>query len=227
VIIKGVSFFVNNDMRCFKLKKVYELILKTLNDKDIQDQRVSKKNLAKVIYYRLLIARLGEEDNNFWWESRILSSVGRINMIPFLPRTFHQQRFDMAQKCVRQKELNAISVNKVITLFHFGYEFENKVFDPAIKMLAARSGWKEILGELESIEHTYVDRHWARDYFNQHRLETFENVAGDSYELGTKRRYFYIHPEELEEVIHNLISIFDYAKRGQVTIPYYKRVAVD
>ena len=56
-----------------------------------------------------MIARLGEEDNNFWWESRILSSVGRINMMPFLPKTFYQQRFEMAQKCVRQKELSANS----------------------------------------------------------------------------------------------------------------------
>ena len=209
------------------MTKIYDLILENLKDSDIQDHRVSKKNLAKVIFYRLIIARLGEEDNNFWWESRILSSVGRINMIPFLPRTLHQQRLDMAQKCVRQKELSAINVNKVITLFHFGYEFENKVYEPAIKLLATRSGWKDILGEIEKIEQISFDTHWARDYFNEPRLETFENVAGDSFELGSKRRHFYIHPEELEEVLHNLISIFDYAKRGQITIPYYKRVAVD
>ncbi|PRR87743.1 hypothetical protein C6W23_17340 [Bacillus atrophaeus] len=209
------------------LKKIYELIINNLKESDIQDLRVSKKNLAKVIYYRLLIARLGEEDNNFWWESRILSSVGRINMMPFLPRTFHHQRFEMAQKCVRQKELSSINVNKVITLYHFGYEFENKVFEPALKMLAARSVWKEILDELENIENISFDKHWARDYFNEPRMETYENVSGDTYELGSKRRYFYIHPEELEEVLLNLISVFDYAKRGHITIPYYKRVAVD
>lgn len=102
------------------------MIFDIIKDSDIQDKRVSKKNLAKVIYYRIMIARLGEEDNNFWWESRILSSVGRLNMIPFLPKTFFQQRFDMAIKAVRQKEINTIHVNKVITLFHFGYEFEKK-----------------------------------------------------------------------------------------------------
>lgn len=209
------------------MKKIQDLILNILKDSDIQDQRVSKKNLVKVIYYRLMIARLGEEDNNFWWESRILSSVGRINMMPFVPKTFYQQRFDMAQKCVRQKELSAISVNKVITLFHFGYEFENKVYEPALKMLTARPEWKDILGELETVENISFDTHWARDFFNEPRLETFENVSGESYELGSKRRHFYIHPEELEEVIHNLISIYDYAKRGHVMIPYYKRVAVD
>ncbi|MDM5283765.1 BREX-6 system BrxE protein [Peribacillus frigoritolerans] len=209
------------------MKKIYEMILKTLKDSDIQDQRVSKKSLAKVIYYRLMIARLGEEDNNFWWESRILSSVGRINMVPFLPRTFYQQRLGMAQKSVRQKELSSISVNKVITLFHFGYEFENKVYEPAVNMLAERPEWMDILGELEMVEYISFDPHWARDFFNEPRLETFENVSGESYDLGSKRRHFYIHTEEIEEVIHNLISVYDYAKRGQVTIPYYKRVAVD
>jgi len=209
------------------MKKIYDIIINNIKDSDIQDRRVSKKSLAKVVYYRLMIARLGEEDNNFWWESHILSSVGRINMMPFLPRTFYQQRVDMAQKNVRQKELNNVNVNKVITLFHFGYDFEKKVYEPLLDMLSSRSGWKEMLHELETVEDFSFDTHWARDFFNEPRLETFENVSSDSYELGSKRRHFYIHTEELEEVIHNLISVYDYARKGQVTIPYYKRVAVD
>ena len=91
-------------------------------------------------------------------------------MMPFLPKTFYQQRFDMAQKCVRQNELSAISVNKVITLFHFGYEFENKVYEPALKMLAARTEWKDILEELETVENISFDTHWARDFFNEPRI---------------------------------------------------------
>ncbi len=209
------------------MKKVYDLILNNIEDSDIQDRRVSKRNLAKVIYYRLMIARLGEEDNNFWWESRILGSVGRMNLMPFLPRTFYQQRLDMAQRSVRQKELHSIRANKVITLFHFGYDFEKKVYEPAVKMLASRKEWKDILLEIEIIENYSFEPHWARDFFNEPRLDTFDNVSGESYELGSKRRHFYIHNEELEEVIHQLISVYDYAKKGQVTIPYYKRVAVN
>lgn len=203
------------------------MILDNIKESDIQDKRVSKKNLAKIIYYRLIIARLGEEDNNFWWESRILSSVGRLNMMPFLPKTFFYQRFDIALKAVRQKEINTIPINKVISLFHFGHEFENKVFEPALKLIVKRKGWKEVLLELEKIENQSFNKHWARDFFNEYRLETFENVSGNSYELGSKTRHFYIHAEELEEVIHNLISVYDYASKGQITIPYYKRVAVD
>lgn len=209
------------------MKKVYEMILHTLKDSDIQDRRVSKKHLAKIIYYRLMIARLGEEDNNFWWESQILSSVGRLNLLPFLPKTFYKQRFDMAQKVVRQKEIDAIKVNKVITLFHFGYNFETNVFNPAIRMLVERPDWKNILDEVEKLENIFFEPHWAREFFNEPRLESFDNVTGESFEIGTKRRYFYIYPEELEEVIHNLISVYDYAKKGFVTIPYYKRVAVE
>ncbi|WP_336825130.1 BREX-6 system BrxE protein [Sporosarcina sp. USHLN248] len=209
------------------MKKIYDLIVNNIEDSDIQDRRVSKRNLAKVIYYRLMIARLGEEDNNFWWESRILGTVGRMNLMPFLPRTFYQQRLDMAQKSVRQKELHSISVNKVITLFHFGYDFEKKVYGPAVEMLASRKEWKNILHEIETIENYSFEPHWARDFFNEPRLDTFDNVSGESYELGSKRRHFYIHNEELEEVIHQLISVYDYARKGQVTIPYFKRVAVN
>ncbi|MEK4181340.1 BREX-6 system BrxE protein [Aeribacillus sp. FSL K6-1121] len=209
------------------MKAIYNMIFDIIKDSDIQDKRVSKKNLAKVIYYRIMIARLGEEDNNFWWESRILSSVGRLNMIPFLPKTFFQQRFDMAIKAVRQKEINTIHVNKVITLFHFGYEFEKKVFEPALKMLTSRKEWKDILLEIEKIENISFTKHWARDFFDEHRLQTFENVSGNAFEIGSKTRHFYIHNEELEEVIHNLVSVYDYASKGQITIPYYKRVAVD
>lgn len=209
------------------MRKIYDMILNCIKESDIQDKRVSKKNLAKVIYYRLMIARLGEEDNNFWWESRILSSVGRLNMLPFFPKTFFQQRFDMAKKAVRQKELNSIPVNKVITLFHFGYEFENKVFDPALRMISTRKEWNDILLKTEKIENTSFENYWARDFFDEPRLETFAKVSGDSFELGLKRRHFYIYSQELEEVIHNFISIFDYARKGHVTIPYYKRVAVE
>lgn len=209
------------------MKKIYDLILNNIEDSDIQDRRISKRNLAKVIYYRLMIARFGEEDNNFWWESRILGSVGRMNLMPFLPRTFYQQRLAMAQKSVRQKELDSISANKVITLFHFGYDFEKKVYEPAVKMLASRTEWKDILLEIETIQNYSFNPHWARDLFNEPRLDTFDNVSGRSYELGSKRRHFYIHNEELEEVIHQLISVYDYARKGQVTIPYYKRVAVN
>ncbi len=203
------------------------MILNGLKDSDIQDKRVSKINLAKVIYYRLMIARLGEEDNNFWWESRILSTVGRLNMVPFLPKTFYQQRFDMVQKAVRQKEINSIPANKVITLFHFGFEFEKKVFEPALKMLSSRKEWEDVLLEVEKIQNISFEKHWARDFFEEPRLETFSDASGEAFEIGSKRRHFYIHNEELEEVIHNFISGYDYASRGHIPIPYYKRVAVD
>ena len=37
--------------------------------------------------------RLGEEDNNIWWESNILGEVGRRNIGKFLPNIFNSQRY--------------------------------------------------------------------------------------------------------------------------------------
>ena len=49
--------------------------------------------LVNTLYYRLTLMRLGEEDNNIWWESNILGEVGRRNIGKFLPNIFNSQRY--------------------------------------------------------------------------------------------------------------------------------------
>ena len=48
--------------------------------------------------------RLGEEDNNIWWESNILGEVGRRNIGKFLPSTFNSQRYHIERKTIVDKE---------------------------------------------------------------------------------------------------------------------------
>lgn len=209
------------------MKKILDKIESALKSSDITDKRVSKRNLAKIIYYRLMIARLGEEDNNFWWESLILSKTGRQNLEMFLPKTLHKQRLEIARKTVQQKEQNEIKVNRIVTLFHFGFDFERKVFEPAMKLLVERPQWLEILEEVENIIGYSAKKYWARDFFELYRLKNFEGAAGTTYELGTRTRHFYIREEELNESLEDFIAVYDLSQKGQVVIPYYKRVAVE
>ncbi len=49
--------------------------------------------LVNTLYYRLTLMRLGEEDNNIWWESNILGEVVRRNIGKFFPNIFNSQRY--------------------------------------------------------------------------------------------------------------------------------------
>lgn len=60
--------------------------------------------LANTLYYRLTLMRLGEEDNNIWWESNILGEVGRRNIGKFFLNTFNSQRYNIGRKIIVDKE---------------------------------------------------------------------------------------------------------------------------
>jgi len=53
--------------------KIHELAKKHKSE-------VNVEILADTLFYRLTIIRLGEEDNNVWWESSILGEIGRRNL---------------------------------------------------------------------------------------------------------------------------------------------------
>jgi hypothetical protein len=85
--------------------KINEIAKKTGANKSKVDTEV----LSDTLYYRLTLVRLGEEDNNAWWESSILGEVGRRNLDKFFPNTFSKQRYDIARKIMTEKENREIS----------------------------------------------------------------------------------------------------------------------
>ena len=197
-------------------RRVYELAKK-------HKSAVNVEILADTLFYRLTIIRLGEEDNNMWWESCILGEVGRRNLEKFFPNTFYKQRYDIARKIIAEKENREIPEKRFITLFNFGYEFESKIFTPFIKEVTNSDGWQEVLDMIENIKEEKFTSPWAREFFNLPKLPVYTLNDKKAIELGSISETFYRNKESFEDTIKSFISIYDLCTIGRVVIPYYKR----
>ena len=203
-----------NDLRI----KINELS----NNCNIDKSEVSMDILSDTLYYRLTILRLGEEDNNIWWESSILSEVGRRNLERFFPNTFHKQRYDIARKIVYEKEKREISEKDFRTLFNFGYDFETKVFKPFVKEMVEQEGWKDILTILENLKGYKFNGSWVRDFYNITNLPV-ANAIGNQVDLGILQYNFYIDKGLFKNTIDAFLSVYEKSTSGNVVTPYYRK----
>lgn len=200
-------------------KKISDIAYKTAANKS----QVDSKILIDTLYYRLTIIRLGEEDNNAWWESNILGEVGRRNLEKFFPNTFSKQRYDIAHKIISEKENREIPERRFTTLFNFGYEFEAEIFKPFINVISCSEEWKEVLLDIESIKDIKFNSSWAREFYNISKLP-YENIIEKNVkELGSVSKTFYLNQAKFEDIIKSFLSIYDLGTIGNVAIPYYKR----
>lgn len=200
-------------------KKISDIAYKTAANKS----QVDSKILIDTLYYRLTIIRLGEEDNNAWWESNILGEVGRRNLEKFFPNTFSKQRYDIAHKIISEKENREIPERRFTTLFNFGYEFETEIFKPFINVISCSEEWKEVLLDIESIKDIKFNSSWAREFYNISKLP-YENIIEKNVkELGSVSKTFYLNQVKFEDIIKSFLSIYDLGTIGNVAIPYYKR----
>lgn len=203
-----------NDLR----NKINELSSKCNIDKS----EVSIEVLSDTLFYRLTILRLGEEDNNIWWESSILSEVGRRNLERFFPNTFHKQRYDIARKIVYEKEKREISEKDFRTLFNFGYDFETKIFKPFIKEIVEQEGWKDVLNILENLKGCKFNRGWSREFYTIAKLPIV-NANTNQVDLGILQDKFYLNKELFKNTMDTFLSVYDKATPGNVVTPYYRK----
>lgn len=184
---------------------------------------VDTEILVDTLYYRLTIIRLGEEDNNAWWESSILSEIGRRNLEKFFPNTFNKQRYDIARKIIIEKENREIPEKKFTTLFNFGYKFETEIFKPFIKEITKTEGWQEVLSMIENVKEKKFNGPWAREFYEIAKLPIHNLKNEKIIELGSLPEAFYSNKNSFEDTMKTFISIYDLCTFGKVVIPYYKR----
>lgn len=200
-----------------EIKSRIRMLAKKYNSND------NTEILADTLFYRLTLNRLGEEDNNIWWESSILSEVGRRNLESFFPNTFHKQRYKIANKIVTEKENREITEKDFTTLFNFGYDFETKIFNPFVKDISEQDEWKEILNMIENIKDKKFTAPWVREFYGISKLPT-QNLKDDKVmNLGNISKTFYENQEQFENAVINFLSVYDLCTLGKVLTPYYKR----
>ncbi|WP_049936159.1 BrxE family protein [Haloplanus natans] len=121
---------------------------------------------------RLLIERIGETNNQGWWESRILSETGRIRLSEVAPKTRLKSQIDLALKVGRKAESDRLPEDS-ISLFSFGPQMESRL-TAAIDEIEADENVS--FEELENLTVSTLEEGWTDPVIEQ----TEANISGEA-----------------------------------------------
>lgn len=116
-----------------------------------------------VIASRLLIERVGESNNQGWWDSRVLSETGRARLDEVTPKTQLQSRITLASKVGRKAESDYLPAD-AISLFSFGPQVESRI-SAAIEEIGASDDL--LLDVLESVSVQSLSEGWTDGIIEQ------------------------------------------------------------
>jgi hypothetical protein len=128
-----------------------------------------------LIASRLLIERVGESNNQGWWDSRVLSETGRARLDEVTPKTQLQSRITLASKVGRKAESDHLPAD-TISLFSFGPQVESRI-SAAIEEIDASDDLP--LNALESVSVQSLSEGWTDGIIEQ----TASNITAASTSL--------------------------------------------
>ncbi|TKX79901.1 BrxE family protein [Halorubrum sp. SD626R] len=139
-----------------------------------------------LIASRLLIERVGESNNQGWWDSRVLSETGRARLEEVTPKTRLQSQLNLAMKVGRKAESDVLPADS-ISLFSFGPKLEAQL-GAAIEDLNVPD--KPSLTALEELSVQSLESNWT-DPIIEHTASnitassiSLPEPAADSYQLS-------------------------------------------
>jgi|AntRauTorcE11898_2_1112593.scaffolds.fasta_scaffold00403_9 hypothetical protein len=92
----------------------------------LNEAGIADEFFLDLIASRLLIERVGESNNQGWWDSRVLSEIGRARLDEVTPKTQLQSRITLASKVGRKAESDRLAAD-TISLFSFGPQVESRI----------------------------------------------------------------------------------------------------
>ena len=175
-----------------------------------------------LIASRLLIERVGESNNQGWWDSRVLSETGRARLEEVTPKTRLQSQVNLAMKVGRKAESDVLPADS-ISLFSFGPKLEAQL-GAAIEDLNAPD--EPSLIALEELSVQSLESNWTDPIIEQ----TASNItassislpepAADSYQLSEEGYgQSEIDPEKWRLLVTLLRGYGQNADR--LRVPYY------
>lgn len=125
-----------------------------------------------LIAARLLVERVGESNNQGWWDSRVLSETGRARLEEVTPKTQLQSRITLASKVGRKAESDHLPADS-ISLFSFGPQVESRI-SAALEDIEAIDD--NPLEALENVSVQSLDKGWTDRIIDQ----TGSNITAES-----------------------------------------------
>ncbi|WP_336134218.1 BrxE family protein [Natronomonas amylolytica] len=192
----------------------------TLYDVGIEDDF-----FLDLVASRLLIERVGESNNQDWWESRVLSETGRARLSEVTPKTQLKAQIDLAFKVGRKAEADRLPDDS-ISLFSFGPQMESRL-TAAIEEI--KSDDELTLEALEDLSVSTLDEGWTAGVI----AETEANISGapdsDSFQEPGDGESFLLNEngytqDEIEpekwRLLTTLLQAYGYCT-DQLRVPYY------
>jgi hypothetical protein len=172
---------------------------------------------------RLLIERVGESNNQGWWDSRVLSETGRARLDEVTPKTQLQSRITLASKVGRKAESDRLPAD-TISLFSFGPQVESRI-SVAIEDIDASDD--QSLEALESVSVQSLSEGWTDGIIEQTRSNITatstlltDSGTGDSFRIAEDG---YTQSEIEPEKWRLLVTLLQgYGQNtGRLCVPYY------
>ncbi len=194
----------------------------TSTRESLLDAGIENEFFLDLIASRLLIERVGETNNQGWWDSRVLSETGRARLEEVTPKTQLKSQINLAIKVGRKKESDSIP-SDAISLFSFGPQMEAQIV-AAIEELD-ESG-DASLDSLEKLSVQSLNANWTDPLIEQ----TASNISvdsislpepsGDSYSITEDG---YVQSEVEPEKWRLLVTLLHgYGQNtDQLRVPYY------
>ncbi len=174
-------------------------------------------DLAKdVLSYRLLIERLGEKNNNNWWNSQVLTSFGRDSLREITPRSWVKSRIILAQKTGKKVEREILSqVEEYVSLFHLQTKIENRI-ENSIEKISENDPFSS----LEDLDIELSSDNWSNTLVDR---DMDIHVGPDDFvKIGEIEMPDLENEEDLKEYVKDLVYAYGQSTKNDLIVPYFE-----
>ncbi len=175
---------------------------------------------------RLLVERIGESDNQAWWDSLVLSETGRKRLAEVTPKTQLKSQINLAVEVGQKAESEKISVDS-IALFSFGPQMESRL-DNAIENIGSNTDIR--LTALEELSVESLEEGWTQSVVAEFSSGSSAGAAAESAETGGSAESLLISDdgytqtevrEEKSTLLETLLHGYGHCL-SRLKVPYYQ-----
>lgn len=170
--------------------------------------------VREILSYRLLVERLGETDNNSWWESIILTDTGRARLDEVTPKTAVKARMDIAMRVGKKAEQDRLGKN-TISLFYLGPTVEAQV-SAELEDISGQTEFEE----LESLSVTFDEIGWTKELVNAPDIEYRESPETLRLEMEDFDDSQLKSRTTMRQVLRGCFGGYGKSTQGTLRVPY-------
>jgi len=181
---------------------------------ELQALGVEEDLFRDVLAVRLLVERLGESENNSWWDSRVFTSLGRDSLAEVTPKTRVKARFDLAMQ-VGQKVEREATPDDTLSLFYLGPTGEAQ-----LEALLEDIDGESAFSHLEDLEAAFTEPGWTASVVNE--TGDVETGTQGPIEIGSADADALQDHDSLRDVALQCFGAYGASTQETLRVPYFR-----